>query len=240
LFHVDWRPSPSKATSDSLAGPWLLLAGADDTQAGLARNLRAWLEERGASVTTVSHRNGFTKHDDRNFSLDLFSSPEHLARLFKDAFRKAPPKRIVHLLALDARGARDAGDASLDLASLPRVTDATCASALHLLQAIAPMGWTDHPRLFFVTKNCQPASGSRDVRFPEQALLWGFAATAMHEMPELATTLLDLDADATADALGRELARADDENRIALRGQERLVPRLLRHQRPKTRPGALR
>ncbi|HVH45622.1 MAG TPA: type I polyketide synthase [Labilithrix sp.] len=231
VFETAWRPSVSNS-AESAEGRWLLLA---DEQ-GLAGGLRSWLEARGAEVVTVTRGGAFRKHDASHYELDPRDGASML-RLMKEAFGKAGPKSVVSLFGLDTRAL---SQSALDEEVVLRAQDLTCTSLLHLVQAFAQMGWNDPPRLFVVTRNCQAANGNRDVRFPEQALAWGFVASVLHEMPELRTTLVDLDEAAGVEALAQELAHADDENRVALRGNERLVARLVRHTRLTKASGALR
>ncbi|HVH42842.1 MAG TPA: beta-ketoacyl synthase N-terminal-like domain-containing protein, partial [Labilithrix sp.] len=230
LFEVAWKPSVSKAV-ESVDGGWLLFAD----ERGVASDLRSVLEARGAQVVTVARGATFKKQDPTHYEVDPLD-PESMLRLLKGAFAKSAPKRIVHLFSLDTRDAAE----TLDDVVARRAADLTCTSTLHLVQALAQMTWSEPPRMFLVTRGCQPAKGSGDVEFPEQALLWGFAATAVHEMPELGVTLVDIDASTGPEALARELACADDENRIALRGGERHVSRLVRHVRSRKAGGALR
>ncbi|HVH45825.1 MAG TPA: acyltransferase domain-containing protein, partial [Labilithrix sp.] len=231
LFEIAWRPSASNAT-ESADGRWLLLA---DEQ-GVASDLRRKLEAGGVEVVTVTRGEGFRRHGATAYQLDPLT-PEPLARLMKEAFGKTAPKRVVHLMSLDARAS---SDDALDGGVLLRAQDLACKSSVHLLRAITEMGWSAPPRIFFVTRGSQPATGSRDVTFPEQALLWGVGASASYP---LEVTLLDLDGAITSsrpEALAHELMHADTESRVALRGSERLVQRLVRHTRPKKTPGALR
>ena len=69
--------------------------------------------------------------------------------------------------------------------------------------------------------------------------MWGFGATLAHEMPELRPTLVDLDLQSDA-GLFEEVVSAAGEDRIALRGARRLLPRLVRHRPNRAEPITLR
>ena len=219
VFEVVWRTSMPNAP-ESADGRWLLLA---DSQ-GVASALRSWLEARGASVVTVARGKGYTKEDATHYALDPLV-PDALHRLMKEAFDGAPPKHVVHLWTLDVRQP----DAPLTEDAVRRVVELGCVSGLNLVHAIDKSGWRQPPRLFLVTRGCQAATSSLDVAMPEQALLWGYGAVLEHEMPGLRTKLVDLDVNEIAhDAFAIELTRADDEQRVALRGGARRVARLTR------------
>ncbi|HEY4057878.1 MAG TPA: SDR family NAD(P)-dependent oxidoreductase, partial [Kofleriaceae bacterium] len=130
------------------------------------------------------------------------------------------PTRIVYLKGLDTSSE-----------TLERDVQRECISLLQLAQAIVRRGWDKAPRLFVVTRGAQAARESTPGF--AQSALWGMGAGLVHELPELDTTLIDLDpTDTDVTRLHDELARADREDRIALRGGARLVPRLVRAQAP--------
>ncbi|MFA7403846.1 MAG: type I polyketide synthase, partial [Pelobacteraceae bacterium] len=100
---------------------------------------------------------------------------------------------------------------------------------LNLVRALLAARIT--PRLFLVTAAVHDPTGMEKEIHPEGAAQWGFGASVAAEVPELCCTLLDLSPRPGADelaALLRELAAADAEERIALRGGHRFVARLVR------------
>src|SRR5262249_36485455 len=84
-----------------------------------------------------------------------------------------------------------------------------------------------------VTSGAQAVRGG-EVVDARQACAWGFGATVVHEAPQLRCTLVDLDAGCSAtrraEQLVTELLAADDEDRVAVRGDARFVARLIRHE----------
>ena len=173
------------------------------------------LERRGQSVVSVRRGSDYRRVDGTRFAIDP-ASREHWARLFREAFVAGAPRRIVHLESLDVPD-------GVDEDALARGEAIGCRGVLHLVQALGRAAWKRAPRLFLVTRGAQPP-----VRSPAQALLWGFGATVAQEMPELEATLVDLEAGSKVEELLDELARADRENRVALREGARAVPRLVR------------
>ena len=63
-------------------------------------------------------------------------------------------------------------------------------------------------------------------------MLWGLGRTLQHEQPTLKTTLVDLDRQATAEAMAAtlfaEICHSNRENQVALRNGDRWAPRLCR------------
>ncbi|MEO8180782.1 MAG: SDR family NAD(P)-dependent oxidoreductase, partial [Deltaproteobacteria bacterium] len=100
-----------------------------------------------------------------------------------------------------------------------------CIEALAVVQALS--SWQAASRLWWVTQGAVAVDVSEDVS-PAASALWGLGRTVMMEQPELRCTLVDLDGEATADALLRELIAADDESQVAWRKGRRHVARLVR------------
>ncbi|WP_437275957.1 type I polyketide synthase [Sorangium sp. So ce375] len=122
--------------------------------------------------------------------------------------------RIVDLRALDAT------DAQALVASAVSLTQACAASAQE--------GRT--PRIFLVTRGAH-AVGKGPVE-PGHAAVWGLGRVVAEEHPEHWGGLVDLDPrvapDEAARSLFEALLRDDGEDQVALRGGDRLVPRLVR------------
>ncbi|MFA7756640.1 SDR family NAD(P)-dependent oxidoreductase [Streptomyces sp. NRRL B-2790] len=216
LFETRWQPRPA-AQEQPAEGSWLILA--DET--GVAEELAGRL---GDSAPHVVARRGtaYGTEGPGRYVLDP-ADPAQLARLLDDAFADAPPARVVQLSALDAPPVRDDHSAG-EAARL------CCLTTLHLVRALAererPQGRAT--RLFVVARGSQAAGDSTAVTHPQQALAWGFGLAVAQEHPELATTLIDLPADGGTESLWTQLWHADDERLVALRGTDRLVPRLAR------------
>ncbi|NUP39674.1 MAG: SDR family NAD(P)-dependent oxidoreductase, partial [Streptomyces sp.] len=215
LFETRWQPRPP-AKQTPTQGSWLILA--DET--GVATELAERLD--AASVPhVVAHRGeAYDVQGPGRYVLDP-GDPQHLARLLDDAFADAAPERIVQLSALDAPAIGD-GRTARAAARL------CCLSTLHLVRTLTDRGQGPAPRLFTVVRGSQAAGDSTRVTRPEQALAWGFGLALAQEHPELRTTLIDLPPTDGVDALWTQLRYADDERLLALRGADRLVPRLAR------------
>lgn len=80
------------------------------------------------------------------------------------------------------------------------------------------------PRLFVVTRGCQPASASVD---PVASPVWGLVRVLATEDPALKVSLVDLEDDGDVDRLYAELACKQPEE-VAFRGGERLIQRCRR------------
>ncbi|GAA2483188.1 SDR family NAD(P)-dependent oxidoreductase [Streptomyces longisporus] len=215
LFETRWQPRrPAKQAPTQ--GSWLILADETGVAAELADRLDA------ASVPhVIAHRGrAYDVQGRGRYVLDP-ADPQHLGRLLDDAFADAAPERIVQLSALDAPAIGDARTAR-EAARL------CCLSTLHLVRTLTDRAQGPAPRLFTVVRGSQAAGDSTQVTRPEQALAWGFGLALAQEHPELRTTLIDLPPTDGVDALWTQLRYADDERLLALRGADRLVPRLAR------------
>jgi acyl transferase domain-containing protein len=128
-------------------------------------------------------------------------------------------------------GARDVVYlAALDTPALGTVPDPATAIRPVLAGAVATARATlggPATRLWLVTRGAQPVEGPPTA--PEQAPLWGLAASITAEHPELTCIGVDLDPDDgtdTAAILPSALGADDGETVVALRGGHRLVGRL--------------
>ncbi|XXY48825.1 SDR family NAD(P)-dependent oxidoreductase [Sorangium sp. So ce269] len=228
LFSVQWRPEPRPAPAEDAPprrGRWLVLA--DRSGAGAA--LCAALAERSATAILVEAGDGYARIAPDRYRLDP-ARADDIRALISDAFggEEEPCRGVVHLFSLDAEGG--------DPAALDRAQALGCESALHLVQALSERGLRDAPRLWLVTAGVQVLAGDEAAGAPAAAPLWGLAAVAAHEHPELRCACVDLSARPAARA-GAEIASLADEilvdgpeDRIALRGAARLVARLVRHE----------
>jgi acyl transferase domain-containing protein/acyl carrier protein len=102
-------------------------------------------------------------------------------------------------------------------------------SVLRLLRAISQTNRKEAPRLWLLTRGTQPA-GASGVTGLAAAPLWGLGRVLALEHPELRCTRIDMDPIPAADedlTILREMEADSNEPEVALRGSERLVPRLL-------------
>ncbi|WP_405876178.1 SDR family NAD(P)-dependent oxidoreductase [Streptomyces sp. NBC_00005] len=225
LFETSWQPRPP-AKQAPAQGSWLILADRTGVADDLADRLSA------ASVPHVMACPGeaYGVQGPGRYVLNP-ADPQHLNRLFDDAFEDGAPERIVQLSALDAPAIGDPGTAR-EAARL------CCLSTLHLVRTLADRAKGPAPRLFTVVRGSQAADGSTQVTRPEQALAWGFGLALAQEHPELKTTLIDLPPTDGVDALWTQLRHADNERLVALRAAGRMVPRLTRTRPDDSAPGA--
>ena len=210
LYAPVWKPAANTSIVDVLqARNWLVLAD----ESGVGRALADGLERRGDTVCLVYSACGKDGGDEEGLDpLDGVAWQHLFTR--EDA---RPFDGIVHLWGLDT-----------STADLARAHQLTCASVLHLVQALAALGGSDPPQLFLLGKGAQAIDqGPVEVA---QSALWGLGKVIALEHPELRCTCIDLDPEApleqNIDAVLRELSSEDREDQRVLRGGERYVPRL--------------
>ncbi|MEV6120480.1 type I polyketide synthase [Streptomyces sp. NPDC052077] len=233
-YTVTWQQAPAPATDETPAGRTLLLADSG----GVAQDLAARLTARGGTVVTA------------RLTTPAGPAPGPLtvpaddpARLRALLTEHAPLDRVVHLASLDIPPGATATAADLALA---RVTGPE--TAVHLLRALADgtaAGPDGPPRLWLVTRGAQSARDKDDPAGLAGTMLIGLGKVAALEQPALWGGSIDLDpAPDTAAGLAAELLHPGEEDEIALRAGERLVPRLTPRPpadtTPDTAPPALR
>ena len=216
LFETQWQAAPL-APSDATpaaGGAWLLAADDGPVASALAQALRA----AGAQCYQV-------RPGPRDLSgADAWTLDEADATQWREALARAKDDRghgvrgVVSLRALDAR----ADDSEID--PLESAQRDVLAATLALAQATAD----SDARLVFVTRGTQALAGT--VPALAQAPAWGLAGVAASELAAQKVTRIDLDPEVRADEvdlLQRCLLTADAEDRIALRGGQRHVARLV-------------
>jgi NADPH:quinone reductase-like Zn-dependent oxidoreductase/thioesterase domain-containing protein/acyl carrier protein len=232
LHEIEWRRVPPLRREPGRGGRWLLFVDGGGTAGALA----AELTKDGATCTYVSAGEAYEWTTSDAVRIRP-GAPEDFVRLLDDVAKTGQPAGVVHCWNLDVP------DGSEPRPDLARARLLGTVSVLHLVQAVAGHGHEKLP-LTVVTRQAQPAgtAAARGVA-PLQAAVWGLGRVVLSEHPELQTRLVDLDAGvqpATLDALTSEVVGGDwSEPQVALRGGERLAPRLVRS-RPVAEPPALR
>ncbi|CAG7644872.1 SDR family NAD(P)-dependent oxidoreductase [Actinacidiphila bryophytorum] len=217
-YTVRWEQAPTAAAGAEVpAGRTLLLADSG----GVAEDLAAGLRARGGTAFTARLVPAGGRAD--SSEAVPAGDPAQLRALLA---AHAPLDRVVHLASLDVPAGDDATAA--DLADA-RVTGPE--TAIHLLQALAdgaggsPEG---PPRLWLVTRGAQAAGEKDEAGGLAGGMLVGLGKVAALEQPALWGGSIDLDpAGGKIDTLADELLRPGDEDEVALRAGERLVPRLV-------------
>lgn len=210
VYEQAWEPQPADAGERApLDGVWLLLADDGGVAAGLAERLTA------AGGTPVLLRAGAVAEG---------ALPPSDRRALAAALERTVPdgrvRGIVHLWSLDAS---PDGDDPLRWPAHDAVL-----SVVHLAAELENRGIA--APTFLVTDGAQPITGGVSEAGLLQSSLLGIGRVLHHELMGLQARLVDLDPHdryGSTDLLFDELAVAGtDEDQIAFRGGERLVPRL--------------
>jgi NADPH:quinone reductase-like Zn-dependent oxidoreductase len=215
LFDLAWRASASpRETTRTEAGNWVLLA--DDS--GVAAQLAARLESKGACVTLIRH-GARTEQVSDGWRVAV-TDASGFARIISDAANRAsrPPTGVVSLWALDTPAGID---------TIEEVEDAQRRLVEGVLGVVRALG-ASRPRLWIVTRGAQPVGGC--VPSLVQAPLLGLGNVIAAEAPDLGCVRLDLDPMIRADEpdlLFHTIWHGDAEDRAALRGGVRYVARMV-------------
>ena len=226
FYHIEWRKSRRQERPLTAAQPleqWLIFMDEEGYGAELTQRLQA----RGQRTIAVMPGGRFERVEPDRYRIDPLSAADIqvLAETVLDA--ADAHTRIVYLWGLGAH--------SDDAAALEAAIARSCAPILHCVQTLSRLKHGVSIALTLVTKGGQtvglPASTPESAQIG-QAPLWGLGKTIALEYPELHCRLIELDpqtAAASRDLFVQELLFPDRENQIALRGDERLIPRLVRY-----------
>ena len=201
------------------ARKWLLLAD----RGGFTDRLAEQLRDAGADCHIVRTPRPDTGRDDDDRFLAPWSR-EDIGRML-DEVAASDRLEIVSAWGLDASPDMHASAGVLEEVERQLVT-----ASLNLVQAAVRSERSRPPRLWWLSRGAQ--SVHRDpARSLAQVPVLGLAKTIAVEHPELRTRRIDLDPWADLTEVNRvvaEFLRPDDEDEVAYRRGERLVPRLER------------
>ncbi len=206
------------------AGVWVLAGD----RCGVADELAEDLAARNQTVVLVSDRaqsDGKSSEKDRaviKANVEM-QSRESWCSLLEGLPAEVPLSGIVHLAALDGRGA----DATTE--ELGEDIRQVGASALALVQGMGDADAAPAKGMWFITRGGQVLEREHLGQLTG-ALLWGFGKVAALEAPHLQPRMIDLDPANTVPLsdLVNELMYPDSETHIAYRLGFRRVARLVR------------
>jgi acyl transferase domain-containing protein len=203
---------------------WIVFA---DTM-GVAEAMKVSLEFAGGRSTTIRPGDAFRKLSPTQYEVRPNSQEDH-ERLFAEiAAATGAPTAIVHLWTLDTAQ----GQKTYVASELMRCQEVGSQHVPLVVQACAAANWQNPPRLWMVTAGSMAVGEHGEVPRIESAPMWGIGRAVAREHPELHATLVDL-SDLPTSAEARELTRRislnGDEDRIALRGNDRYFARLTAH-----------
>ncbi len=206
------------------AGIWVLAGD----QCGVAEELAAELAAHNQTVVLVSDRaqsDGESSEKDRaviNATVEM-QNRESWRSLLEGLPAEVPLSGIVHLAALDGRGA----DATTE--ELGEDIRRAGGSALALVQGMGDADAAPAKGMWFITRGGQILEREHLGQLTG-ALLWGFGKVAALEAPHLQPRMIDLDPANTVPMsdLVNELMYPDSETHIAYRLGFRRAARLVR------------
>jgi acyl transferase domain-containing protein/acyl carrier protein len=216
-YKVQWQPQDLKGTPTRRAEPGMWLIFAD--RGGVAASILSARRSQGYKAVLVSE--GETFFFDGELAVIRRNEPGDYLRLIESVDR---PTAIVHLWNLNL--------ASEATRALDQALAAGLESLLRSLHAVQTASQRPRPRIWIGTAGAQRVGHSDSVPAPWSAAPWGLGRSLCAEHGELWGGLIDLSpddpADLGADQLIREIEAGTVEDKVAYRGHQRYVPRLVR------------
>lgn len=212
-LELEWETSPPPALAVKEEQTWLVI-GPD---AGL---VPALLDRAGSEGQAAYHVDSSTLLVGE-MGTRVKTLAAHLASL-------GPLSRIVYLAVPVAA----AVSASYDAAEVWRTQREHLESLTVIVRALAAGARRDHPSVLLFTQNAQSVLDSDTADRFASAAVWGWAASARHEHPELGLCTIDLperDVEVIDATWAECRAKRDDgEDRFAWRDGARYRPRIVR------------
>ncbi|MBD2091226.1 type I polyketide synthase [Microcoleus sp. FACHB-1515] len=211
LYEIEWqfRPRQNAIETSTASGVWLILADRNGIATALADRLRS----QGDECALIYPGTSYSAQSDRIWQIDANSATD-FQQVLHDL--QAQPHRLLGVVHLWGSG-------EADLQAAQRLS---CASVLHLVQALATIA--DAPRLWLVTQGAIAVSQS--MASPAPALLWGMGKVVSLEHPDLFGGLIDLPPEPTVEDIDRlcaDLADPQGDDQLAYRNGQRYAERLV-------------
>ncbi len=226
MHEIRWQSKPRnkvEAAPSAAGQTWVLFADQPLQGDSVAAQLAAKFRADGQRCVLVRPGPQFKQNEDQ-FTIRPHE-PADYGQLFQLVGDLEQCRGVVFGWSLDTPAADASPEASaLDDSLLG------CGPALHLTQTLGGSDARKLPRVYLLTRSGQ-AAGADEVASPSQAALWGMSRVIGLELAQLQCRRIDLDPQQPSEELTQlmaELTSPDDEDEVALRGGNRLVPRLVR------------
>ncbi|MGD1808021.1 SDR family NAD(P)-dependent oxidoreductase [Dapis sp. BLCC M126] len=229
FYEVQWQPlAQTKSKTSIQLNHWLIFA---DTT-GVAEKLAQKLQQQGHKYSLVYRGESYQKQAAGKYKLNP-NNPEEFYKLYQEIQQSSetPITKLIHLWSLDAPESKD-----LTLEVLEASQRWGCGSVMHLLQTLLKN--SSIPKLWLVTRGCQSVLSQTENNIAGLAAspLWGLGRVVSLEHPQLWGGLVDLDPQVAAgnevEMLWQLLVNEQEEDNLALRGENTYVARLARQEPP--------
>ncbi|NEO78391.1 type I polyketide synthase [Moorena sp. SIO4G3] len=227
FYEVQWK-SLAQTNSNRNIEPshWLILA---DTT-GVAEKLAQKLQQQGHQYSLVYRGQSYEKQTAGTYQInpDILEEFEKLYQEIQQS-SETPLSKLIHFWSLDAPESKD-----LTVETLEETQSWGCGSVVHLLQTLLKNNST--PQLWLVTRGSQSVLSQTENKITGLATstLWGLGRVVSNEHPQLWGGLVDLDPQAAAgdevEILWKLLVNEQEEDNLALRGENTYVARLARQE----------
>ncbi|RQH04064.1 type I polyketide synthase [Okeania hirsuta] len=229
FYEIQWKPlAQSNSTTNIQLSHWLIFA--DNT--GVAEKLAQKLQQQGHEYSLVYRGENYQKLAAGKYQLNP-NTPEEFEQLYQEIQQNTPTplSKLIHLWSLDAPESKD-----LTLETLEETQIWGCGSVVYLLQTLLKKANT--PQVWLVTRGSQSVLSKTENNITGLAAspLWGLGRAVSLEHPQLWGGLVDLDPQAPAadeiEMLWQLLVNEQEEDHLALRGENTYVARLVNQSPP--------
>ncbi|TDH64710.1 type I polyketide synthase [Okeania hirsuta] len=228
FYEIQWKPlTQTNSNTNIQPTHWLILA---DTT-GVAEKLAQKLQQQGYQYSLVYRGENYQKLAAGKYQLNP-SIPEEFEKLYQEVQESTeiPLSRLIHFWSLDAPESKD-----LTLSTLEETQLWGCGSVMYLLQTVLKN--TSTSQLWLITRGSQSVlSQENNIAGIAASPLWGLGRVVSLEHPQLWGGLVDLDPQAPetdeVEMLWQLLVNEQEEDNLALRGENTYVARLANQEPP--------
>jgi len=229
FYEVQWKYlSQTNSKTSIQLSHWLIFA---DTT-GVAEKLAQKLQQQGHKYSLVYRAESYKKQAAEKYQLNPYI-PEEFEKLYQEIKESTqiPLLKLIHLWSLDAPESK-----YLTLNTLEETQLWGCGSVMHLLQTLLKN--VSFPQLWLVTRGSQLVLSKTENNIAGLAAspLWGLGRVISLEYPQLWGGLVDLDPQTPeadeVEMLWQLLVNEQEEDNLALRGENTYVARLANQSTP--------
>ncbi|OJJ26260.1 short-chain dehydrogenase [Roseofilum reptotaenium AO1-A] len=228
FYEIQWKPlNRSGSPNNMQPSHWLIFAD----RTGIAEKFAQKLQQQGHQYSLVYRGKSYQKPEAGKYQLNP-SIPEEFDQLYQEIQdgNQLPLSRLIHLWSLDAPESKD-----LTLDALQETQLWGCGSVMHLVQTLLKNASLSP--LWLVTRGSQSVlSQEKNIPGLAASTLWGLGRAISLEHPQLWGGLVDLDPQASVEdeieMLWQLLGNEQEEDNLALRGEQSYVARLANQEPP--------
>lgn len=222
FYQPVWQETPlSKVTRETANDKWLVFTDSSD----LGEQLVSHLTQEEGTAVRVAIGDQFAVLENNQFVIRADVPADYSDLVYELKERNLLPQKIVHLWTVTQENEPQTG-----AAGFMAMQKIGYYSLIYLVRALSEQNVNEHLKMFVVSSNAQPVTGS-ELLYPEKATMYGVQRAILQECLTIACRMIDLDVPAagtwltpkTLELLVADLCTPATDLEVAYRDEKRYV-----------------